>query len=323
MSLPSSRINYAIGAAAWGSKAQQEGLLVIDHCEPEQVIDSPNSVEVAKSQRMPDGQDCSIGSLYYVWNLSTVFTPAHAILLLDKFFEGTTVGVAPGYARAYQAEDILSEPLTPYLNVWKKTAKEGHDHNLCCYNGLVTGISLSKSPGKAMTLGARCAFGARSLIEADPGHWAIDRAHGAINPPIEGAILCLIASPGGTYTIFKVTDFNINLSCEFTPHFWGSQNPDRWTRGKVALSGDIQLRDITDEIETLTSWLEDSTSKSAWLYFGSTASLYLNLKIVGGGAAEDEITRNGKFNFTGIYESTATYPSGFRFALTPGRAYTP
>jgi hypothetical protein len=321
VSIRASGISYAIGAAAWGAKAQQEGLMVTEHSEPEQVTDTQNSHEVAKSQRMPDARDCSIGTLYYLWNLQTIFTPAHACLLLDKFFEGTAIGAASQYTRNYQAEDIFSEPATPYINLWKKTGKVGHD--VCCYNGLVTGISLAKSQGNAMTLGARCAFGSRSFAEADPGLWAINRTSGDITPPTIGSGLFFVATPGGSWTAFKVTDFNVNLSGEFTPHFWGAQTPDRFTRGKVALAGDIQLRDIVDQVETFSAWLEGSTARSCWLYFGANASLRMNVKINSGGASEDEITRTGKFGFTGVYESAATYPSGFRFALSPGRAYTP
>lgn len=188
MGLPSNRIRYAIGSAGWGLKAAAEGIPVLEHTEPEIVIDQSSAPVIAKSQRLPDGQDTKIGNLYYAWNLPLLFAQAHTRLILDKFFESTVPGAGPNYTRTYQAEDIKADPVTPFANLWKKTAKPSHDHNLCCYNGIVTGIGLSKSPGQPVRLTPRYAFGARSFTEPDPGGsaWTVDRTTGNFVPPAEG-----------------------------------------------------------------------------------------------------------------------------------------
>ncbi len=323
MGISQRRISYAIGSAAWGSKAAQEGLPILEHFEPEPVTDASSAPALARNARLPSGDDFNIGTLYYVCEPSMLFSPAHSILLLDKFFENTVVGVSPNYERTYLTEDVPSDPSTPFINIWKKTGKVGHDNNLCVSNGIVTGITISKEPGRSVVFRSRLAFGARSLTESDPDAWTINHTNGNFNPFVDGDIIFQIATPGGAYATFKVVSFSINLSCAFTPHFFGSQNADRFSRDKFKLQGEMSLRDITDQVESFTSWLEGSTTKSAALAFGSFATLAFNFNIHAGGASEDEITRHGKFNFTGVYEPDAAIPTGFRFWVKAGRAYTP
>jgi hypothetical protein len=321
--LPENRISYGIGTAAWDAKAQQEGLPLFDHVEPEPITDSASSPQAAHAERFAHGQDCKIGGLYYVAALPMLFSPAHSILMLDKFFENATPGGTPYYDRVYDAEDIRSDPANPFINFWKKTSRPGLDHNLCCNNGIVTGIELAKEPGQTVKLTARCAFGDRSLAEADPGLWTVDRTHGNYAPVAEGSIVFAVGTPGGTYATYLVHTFHLNLSCEFTPHFWGSQKPDRFSRGKVALSGDITLRDITDQVETFVGWLEGSTVKTGGISLGSYSTVLFNMQIMSGGGVEDETTRQGRFGFTGVYEPTSAYPTGLRWTVRAGRAYTP
>lgn len=297
--------------------------MVLEHFEPEPVTDSTSMPTLARDAALPDADSFDIGGKYYVCEPPVLFTPAHAILFLDKFFESTAVGASPNYDRNYETEDIDSEPSTPYLNLWKKTAKVGHDHNLCLYNGLVTGVTISKAPGGPVIMRPRLAFGARSFDEADPATWAINRTDGNIDTLVDGDLTYYLYPPGGSPVEFKVTEFSITLSCEFTPHFWGSQNPDRFSRGAKALQGSFTLRDITDQVETISGWMEGSTPKAGMITLGSFATLYFNFNLHAGGGGEDEITRHGKFNFTGVYEGAATYPTGFRLFVRAGRAYTP
>lgn len=322
MSISSKRISYAVGNAAWDSKAAQEGIPVLEHFEPELVTDAASSPVLARDAALPDGDSFNIGSKYYVCQPPVLFSPAHAILFLDKLFESTSVGVPVNYIRYYEAEHIDSEPSSPYINLWKRTAKVGHDHNLCLYNGLVTGISITKEPGAPLILSPRLAFGARSFSEADPAAWDINRTDGNTDPVLDGDLTFYVFTPGGAPATFKITHFNVDLSCEFTPHFWGSQNPDRFSRGRKALSGSLTLRDITDQVENFSSCLEGSTTKTIWILMGNS-TLYLNVNLHAGGGGEDEITRHGKFNFTGVYEQDAAYPTGFKFYVKAGRAYTP
>ena len=317
------KISYAIGGAAWGSKAAQEGLPVMQHFEPEPVMDSSTAPRVANNSRLPAAEEFSIGAMYYTAPVPIAFSPAHAILLLDKFFGNTAVGASPDYTRYYEAEDVPGEASTPFLNIWKRTAKIGHDHNLCAHNGIVTGITISKEAEGAVMMTAHCAFGARSMDEADPSAWAIDWTHGNTEPVLPGDTYFYIASIGGGFASYAIPAFRVTLSCEFTPHFFGSQNPDRFSRGRMAMEGELSLRDITSEVEDFNAWLEASTTKKAALGLGSNSTLYLNFNIHAGGGAEDEITRNGRFSFTGVYEKDTTYPTGFRWFVKAGRAYTP
>jgi hypothetical protein len=324
MSISAQQISYAIGPAVWGAKSAQEGLPVLDHFEPEPVIDTPSAPQVAKAQRFPDGQDVKTGPLYYIATVPMLFSPAHSILFLDKFFERTTVGAMPDYVRTYTAEDIPGDPAAPYLCLWKRTAKVELDHSLCCSNGIVTGIDLEKAPGSPVKLTARCAFGARSLIEPSPASsaWEINRTDGNYDPVAEGNIRFYISPPGGAAVEFKVHTFHLSLSGAFTPHFWDDQTPDRFSRGLIALSGDITLRDIVDQVETLTAVLEGSTSKNGIIWMGGNAVFAFNFNLVGGGASEDEITRNGTFKFTGVSLPGASGPDGLSFYVKAGRPYT-
>jgi len=315
------KITYAIGNAAWGSKAAQEGIPVSQHFEPEPVMDSSTAPRVANSSRLPASEEFSIGAMYYTAPVPIAFNPAHAILLLDKFFGDTVVGASPNYDRNYEAEDVPGEASTPFLNIWKRTAKVGHDHNLCMHNGIVTGITISKEAEGVVMMTAYCAFGARSMDEADPDAWAIDWTHGVTAPALPGSTLFYIASIGGGFAAYAIPAFRITLSCEFTPHFFGSQNPDRFSRGKMVMDGELSLRDITSQVEDFGAWLEGSTTKKAAILFGGS-TLYINFKIHAGGGAEDEITRNGRFSFTGIYEKNGIYPTGFRWLVRPKRPYT-
>lgn len=324
MGISQRKISYAIGAAAWDSKSAQEGLPVIEHFEPEPVFDQSFSPMAAKAEPMPSGEDVRIGPVYYVCDVPVCFSPAHAILFLDKFFEGASIGGSPNYDRYYTAEDIQSEPDSPYINLWKKTSKEGHDHNLCLYNALVTGITITKEQGKTLRMSARCAFGARSMDESDPGNWAIDWANGNTDSLVDGQISSYIGDPDGTGTSeYKFTRFNIILSSDFNPHFFSSQNPDRFTRGKIHLAGELELRDIVDQVETFNNWMETSTSRKISIVLGSLAGLGIHCKLHAGGGAEDDVTRRGKYNLTGTYETDATYPTGYRFWVRAGRPYTP
>jgi len=297
--------------------------MVLEHFEPEPVTDSTSRPVLARDAALPDADSFDIGGIYYATEFPILFTPAHAILFLDKFFESTAVGASPNYDRYYQTEDIDSEPSTPFLNIWKKTAKAGHDHNLCLYNGMVTGITISKTPGGPVIMRPRLAFGARSFVEADPAAWAINRTDGNIDPFVDGDLHYYFLTPGGSPAEFKVTEFSITLSCEFMPHFWSSQHPDRFSRGRKAIQGSFTLRDITDQAEAISGWMEGSTTKTGILAFGTYGSLYFNFNVHAGGGGEDAITRHGKFNFTGVYEPAATYPTGFRLFVRAGRTYTP
>jgi hypothetical protein len=325
MSISSQRICYAIGLAAWGAKSAQEGLPVLEHFEPEAVIDTPSAPQVAKAERFPDGQDARIGPLYYIATVPMLFSPAHSILFLDKFFERTTVGAAPDYRRYYTAEDIPNDPAGPYLCLWKRTARTGLDHNLCCSNGIVTGIALEKTPGSPMKLSVHCAFGARNLVEASPAAatWEIDRRNGNFDPVPEGGTSFYITAPGGSPAEFKVHTFHLSLSGAFTPHFWKGQTPDRFSRGAVALSGDITLRDIVDQVESLTAALEGSSSKEGIFSFGANAGFGFNFRLTSGLASEDEITRNGTFKFSGVSLPGSSGPVGMLFNVKAGRAYMP
>lgn len=299
--------------------------MILEHFEPEAVTDSTSRPVLARNAALSDADSFDIGGIYYICEPSILFTPAHSILFLDKFFESTAVGSAPFYDRAYETEHIDSEPSTPFINLWKRTAKVGHDHNLCLYNGLVTGITISKEPGRPVIMRPRLAFGARSFAESNPAAWSINRSDGYIDPIIDGEILCYFSTPGGSLYEFKVTEFSITLSCEFMPHFWGSQNPDRFSRGRKVLQGSFVIRDIVDQVEEISEWMEASTTKTAFFVIGKSAlsMLYFNFNVHAGGGGEDEITRHGRFNFTGVYESDATFPTGFRLNVRAGRPYTP
>lgn len=321
LGLSETKICYAIGNAAWGAKSCEQGLPIVDHFEPEPVIDAASAPLLAQSTSFPDGRDSKIGTMYYVTEYKIPFTPAHSILMLDKFFENTAAGATPDYTRNYLSGDIRPEPLAPFLNIWKRLKKTGWDRNGCWYNGIVTGISISKTAGQPLLLGARCAFGKRDLTVADPNLWTINRTDGNVTPPAEGSIRFFCGTSGGTLSEFKVPSFNFNLSCDFTPHFWSSQYPDAFTRGKVALTGDFQLRDIVNQIELMTSYIESSTVRSIIIQMGDYMQLRMNTTLISGGASEDEITRNGKYGIGGITESAATEPSAFALSVIPSKEY--
>jgi hypothetical protein len=322
LGLSETKICYAIGNAAWGAKDITVGLPIVDHFEPEPVIDAASAPLLAQSASFPDGRDSKIGTMYYVADFKIPFTPAHGILLLNKFFESTIDEGTPDYGRYYHAEDINPVPQSPYLNIWKKLKKTGWNHNGCWSSGIVTGISISKAPNQPLLLGARCAFAKRDLGLADPGStlWPIDWT-GDCTVPKDGNINFYCATPGGTFGLYRATSFNINLSCDFTPHFWGGMNPDAFTRGKIALTGDIELRDITNQVELFTAWLESSATRSIRIEMGNNICLRMNVNIPGGGASEDEITRNGKFGITGVAEETAGMPLAFELYVKPGKEY--
>jgi hypothetical protein len=322
MGIAQQKISYAIGNAAWGSKAQQEGLRVRGHSEPEPQFVSPQRPQVVSSEPLPNGQDARVGALWYLWDLPTIFSPAHGCLLLDKLFESVSVGASPYYLRTYIPTQIPREPISPYLNVWKKTGKTGLDHNMCCYNGLVAGVSLSKEPEQAVMLTARSAFGARSLIEANPAHWEIDWT-GDTTAVKEGDILIAMGPPGESQTEYPVTAFNLSFLCEVTPYFWGAQNPDRFVRSAPRLSGELTFRDKASEIEDFTAALEQSLTKSIYMSLGVRADLNLTVQFDRGAGMEDDRTRHGKFSFTGVCDSAADAPGGFSLTLAPYRLYTP
>ena len=320
MAISQRRISYAIGTAAWGSKAAQEGLPVVGHFEPEPVFDGTSMPEASGAYRMPRGADMQIGPAYYICDVTIRWSKAHAILFLDKFFGLTSIGASPSYDRTYQAEHIRGEAESPYLCLWKKV---GTDHNLCLYNGIVTGVTISIAAGAFVMLTARCAFGGRSMDEADPGNWAIDWTHGSTTAARLFDCLFYLASPGGAPAAYKLTHLEATLSAEITPHFWGAQGVDRFSRGRVALSGSFKLRDIDTQIKTLNGWLESSAAKTITAIIGTNAALSMNMKIHSGGGLEDESTRRGEYQFTGINEVSATYPTGYQLFVRPARAYTP
>lgn len=322
MSISQRRISYALGIAAWGSKAAQEGLPVLSHFEPEPVFDASSAPEASGTYRLPRGGDMQIGPAYYLADVPIRWSKAHAILFLDKFFESTVVGASPNYDRTYQAEHIKGEASSPYLCLWKKTQKIGTNENVCLYNGIVTGITLSIAQGQFASLTARCAFGARSMTEADPGNWAINWASGSTTAARLHDCLFYLSDPGGASTAYKLTHLEATLSCEFSPHFWGAQMVDRFSRGRIALSGSLRLRDISTEIRIFNGWLQSSATKTLMVTIGTNAVLLMNIKLHAGGGAEDEITRRGEYQFTGVNEATATYPTGLQLFIRPARAYT-
>lgn len=317
MTISAKRIRYSFGeTTTWATKALTEGLPAMDHFDFSPVTDSTSGSQSAKGTPGTEADAFLIGTVYWTAEPRIRATPAHLAKILDNYFEDAVVGGASNYTRDWLLGDVPDEP-SKYVCLAKNTSKTGHDYVESAYKGILTGFTIQGAEGGVYEVTPRFAFAGfdPALTGVGSGSaWEIDDT-GADDPiKFAGTTVYAIIPVVGTKTL-KVTSIRVSCSHSFYPHYYLEQTPDRWTRGKPVVDGEILFRDVTDEIEDLRQAFKDSTVIQIVIILPGSNSILINGKITTPVAVEDDITRKGKINFIGVEDPDATSTSPIKLTL--------
>lgn len=324
MGFAAPRVKYAWG---WGStrttKNLTEGVAAIKGTAPifDPILEGTGGRELVRASAGVPDVSWRVGGSYHVAQARTLFTPSWVCKWLDALFEDTSVGIPTGYSRTYDIEDVPALPAT-FASLYKWTAKAENDVVQCLYGGIVRGFTIECSYLGAVYFTPDIAFAfvdeAVSGVSSSAA-WDLPST-GTCTPVLTSELMVLFNDGSGLNQFYFVRSLSFTGSWESIPIFWDDQEPSRITRGKRKLTGQIEIRDIDDEVEKWNGYLKNGTTLFFALIKSGAVTFNLNLKLTGGGDVFEAGTRLGRYSFELISPTSGSYQYPFSISLTPGRA---
>ncbi len=322
--ISSARAGYTIATAASIDSVGTggEGLPVLEHFDIVPVTDSAGGPNTMGESLGRDASYQKSGGTYYIASPRIPFSPAHAALLLDPYFEDVAVGASPGYTRGYTIDDIPAEPST-WLTIIQSTAKPSIDKNFGGYGGVVNSFSLSGAKEGPLVLQTQIAFAHRdeSITTASAADWDIsETGNSAIQTLRDLTTIIGPVTEGGLRT--NIQSFALTLSHAIKADFWSGRSPWRISRIGWRLSGEFVMREIDDDVEEFSDyWRADTPLLLVFASWNYTVVCNFAIRNIERFPAEG--TFHFRVSFEGISndDPAGSFEAPLTFNLTPSRTY--